>query len=577
VPALTGPATAAAGAAIAVTETTRNQGTGNAVATVTRYYLSLNGTVDAADPVIGSRVVPALAVGASSTAAVSLTIPAGTVTGAYTVIAMADADGAIAELVEGNNLRSFVTRVGPDLQVFALTAPSTAAAGTAIVVGDTTKNKGAGAAGASTTSFFLSANTTFEPTDLALGARGVPALAGGASHAAQTTLIIPADTTAGTYYLIALADAAQAVPETIETDNARQTLVRIGPDLSVNALSAPSATGAGATVTVSDTTRNTGGGPSVGSITRFLLSTNSTLDAADVALAERLVPALAINGSHTATTPVTIPSGTAAGSYYLLAVADATDANSEVVETNNVRAVQLRVGPDLVVLSLAAPTSVAAGGPMAVTTTVTNQGGAAADASSAAIYWSANTTLDASDTELGTRSVPALAAGAGSSGSTTVAVPAGAAPGTYYVFARADRDGGIAESNEANNATYTVVRVGADLQVATATLSAASVAAGGSVVLTDATQNSGGAAAAPSATRAYLSANATLDAADTLLGIRVLAGLAAGESQSGTTAITIPAGTAPGLWFVIVKADADGAVVESSEANNTRWVTITVK
>jgi len=99
---------------------------------------------------------------------------------------------------------------------------------------------------------------------------------------------------------------------------------------------------------------------------------------------------------------------------------------------------------------------------------------------------------------------------------------------------------------------------------------------GGLVVLSDTTQNSGGAAAPASTSRAYLSTNTTLDVADTALGSRTLAGLAAGEGHAGTTGITIPPGTAPGRWYVIVKADADGVVAESYETNNTRYVAITV-
>ena len=147
VSALTGPAAAAAGVAISVNETTKNQGTGDATASVTRYYLSANGSVDVADTVLGSRILPTLAVGASSAATVTLTIPAATATGTYYVIAMADADAALGEIVESNNQRSFVTRIGPDLQILGVTAPLTAAGGAAIVVGDTTKNKGAGGAG----------------------------------------------------------------------------------------------------------------------------------------------------------------------------------------------------------------------------------------------------------------------------------------------------------------------------------------------------------------------------------------------------------------------------------------------
>ena len=330
VSALTGPAAAAAGVAIAINETTKNQGTGEAIASVTRYYLSVNGTVDVADAVLGSRSVPLLAVGASSAATVTLTIPAGTATGTYYVIAMADADAALGEIVESNNQRSFVTRIGPDLQILGVTAPSTAAAGAAIVVGDTTKNKGAGGAGASTTAFFLSANSTYKAADAALGSRGVPALGPGASQAAQTTLTIPAGTPAGAYYLIALADAANVVAELTETDNTNRATVRIGPDLTVSAFSAPAVSGAGATVMVADTTKNTGAGASVESVTRFLLSVNSTLDAADVTLAERPVPALARTGHMPRRRRSRSRPGTIAGVYYLLAQADAAAGNTEV-------------------------------------------------------------------------------------------------------------------------------------------------------------------------------------------------------------------------------------------------------
>jgi hypothetical protein len=42
-----------------------------------------------------------------------------------------------------------------------------------------------------------------------------------------------------------------------------------------------------------------------------------------------------------------------------------------------------------------------------------------------------------------------------------------------------------------------------------------------------------------------------------------------GATNFGTTLVTIPQGTAPGWYYLIVKADADGAVGESSETNNT--------
>jgi subtilase family serine protease len=36
-----------------------------------------------------------------------------------------------------------------------------------------------------------------------------------------------------------------------------------------------------------------------------------------------------------------------------------------------------------------------------------------------------------------------------------------------------------------------------------------------------------------------------------------------------TTALTIPAGTAPGTYYLIAQVDADSAVAETQEGNNT--------
>lgn len=60
----------------------------------------------------------------------------------------------------------------------------------------------------------------------------------------------------------------------------------------------------------------------------------------------------------------------------------------------------------------------------------------------------------------------------------------------------------------------------------------------------------------PSATAFFLSTNFTLDAGDTALdGTRAVGTLAPGASSSGATTLTIPSGTASGLYYIIAKAD----------------------
>jgi hypothetical protein len=169
---LTLPSAGGAGAALTVTETTRNIGGGNALASSTRYYLSVNGLLDAGDVLLGTRAVPALAAGESSSATVTLTLPETTATGAYFVLAVADGDGAVAEVAENNNVLLRAVNVGPDLGMWTLGAPNDALAGQSITITDTTRNAGAGAAGVSTTTFYLSTDWTLDAADVAARAGG---------------------------------------------------------------------------------------------------------------------------------------------------------------------------------------------------------------------------------------------------------------------------------------------------------------------------------------------------------------------------------------------------------------------
>ncbi|MBI1955394.1 MAG: hypothetical protein HYS38_03275, partial [Acidobacteria bacterium] len=344
VSALTVPTTAGAGATITVTDTTKNQGVGTADPSTTRFYLSTNSTLDASDVALADRTVPTLTSGQTNSGSTSVTIPAGTTAGTYYIIAKSDPDNAVAETVETNNTRSASTQVGPDLTVSALTVPTTAGAGATITVTDTTKNQGVGAVDVSTkTRFYLSANGVFDAGDVALGERIVPTLTSGQTNSGSTSVTIPAGTTGGTYYIIAKADADNVVVETQETNNTRSGSTLIGPDLTVTALKVPATAGAGATIAVTDTTKNQGAGTASPSTTRFYLSTNGALDASDVALGGRAVPNLAPGQTSSSSTSVTIPAGTTGGTYYIFAKADADNVVVETQETNNTRSATVKV------------------------------------------------------------------------------------------------------------------------------------------------------------------------------------------------------------------------------------------
>jgi subtilase family serine protease len=152
-----------------------------------------------------------------------------------------------------------------------------------------------------------------------------------------TTVTIPSDTASGIYYLIAVADDGEQVTEEIENNNERPRYIRIGPDLSVTALSVPATAAAGSNINVTDKVQNLGGGSSAAVNLRLFLSTNKVFDATDQELSVRLVPALAAGETNQVTRAVRIPASTSPGVYYVIARVDTDHEVMEISETNNSR------------------------------------------------------------------------------------------------------------------------------------------------------------------------------------------------------------------------------------------------
>ena len=464
-----------------------------------------------------------------------------------------------------------------DLVVTALTGPTSAGAGMQFSVNDTTKNQGTGPSDASVTAFYLSTNTVIDGTDISLGTRAVGALAPGATDSATTTLTVPATATVGNYYLLAKADANLAIAESNENNNVKTgSVIPIGPDLIVSALTVPATAAAGGSISFTDTTKNQGGGAAASSGTSFYLSANVLLDGTDTLLSTRTVGALAPGLSDSATTMLNIPADTVAGTYYIVAKADGPGAVTETQESNNVKfSTAMKIGPDLVESATVIPTIAGAGFPLIISDTVKNQGSGAAAPSTTSFYLSTNFSRDASDKWLGSRNVPALAAGAINAGTTTVTIPADTALGQYFILVSADDTNAVVESAETNNVSYGTTRVGPDLTEFALT-APASATAGTTISVTDTVKNAGGGSAGVSTTKFYLSNNFNFDASDQLIGSRTVLALAPNGTNAGTVSVTIPTGTAAGLYYIIAVADADDAVPETAETNNTKSLVIRI-
>ena len=458
------PATVLDGSSFSITDTVQNTGSAAAAASTTHYYLSTTNSKSGARLLTGSRAVPSLAAGASSSGTVTVTVSAGTAGGTYFLLACADDTLVVPEINENNNCKASATQVtvsGPDLIETAVSnPPTTLTTGGTFSVTDTAQNTGSAAAAASTTRYYLS-TTTFKSGARQLnGSRAVPSLAAGASSSGTVTVTVSAGTAGGTYFLLACADDTLVVPEINENNNCKASATQVtvsGPDLIETAVSNPPTTlTTGGTFSVTDTAQNTGSAAAAASTTRYYLSTTTFKSGARQLNGSRAVPSLAAGASSSGTVTVTVSAGTASGTYFLLACADDTLVVPEINENNNCKASATQVtvsGPDLIETAVSnPPTTLTTGGTFSVTDTAQNTGSAAAAASTTRYYLSTTTFKSGSSILLtGSRAVPSLAPAATSNGNGSVTVPSTLPSGTYFLLACSDDTKLVLETNESNN------------------------------------------------------------------------------------------------------------------------------
>ncbi len=326
---VTGPTTGVAGGNISVTDTTTNQGGGAASASYTMYYLSTDGKTKGT--MLTYRSVAALAVGASSSATTSMTLPAN-ITGTNYVLVCANNGGSpIVETNTANNCTASTAFAvaGADLIESSVTGPTSGVAGGTISVSDTTTNQGGGAASASYTMFYLSSDG--KTKGAMLNYRSVAALAVGASSGATTSMTLPANITGTNYVLVCANNSASPIVETNTANNctASAAFTVAGPDLIESSVAGPTTGVAGGAISVTDTTTNQGAGATSASYTMFYLSSDAKTKG--TMLTYRSVVALAAGASSSATTSMTLPTNIT-GTQYVLVCANGS--NSPVVETN---------------------------------------------------------------------------------------------------------------------------------------------------------------------------------------------------------------------------------------------------
>ncbi|WP_164891191.1 CARDB domain-containing protein [Botryobacter ruber] len=587
------PTSLTAGNVMSVSSQVYNQGGVTAASSNVGYYLSTNNTFDPSDVYLGYSYGYSLTGGSVSSRNTNLTIPVSTAAGNYFLLFVADNTSLVTEENETNNVASVAITVEAAtidlLMLSAFPSSSTLTPGNAFSVSSFIANQGASTSPSSNVGYYLSANNTFESTDLFLGSSSGGALTSGNSALRSASLSLPATITAGTYYIFFAADHTNAVTETNEANNIRFITVTVSSsnfvDLEIASKTLASASiVAGESVSATANVKNNGNVAAPRSAVGFYLSSNTTLDQDDVLLnTMQTASTLAAGATEAVTANLTIPANTEAGSYYILFKSDYENHIAESNDANDLAYQAITVvgaSVDLVVQTAAvAPVSIPAGQPVTATAGIRNQGSVAAAYSSIGYYLSANNTLDASDVLLNVSTGNALAAGTTANRSATLTIPEGTAAGSYFILFVADHAEAQDESSETNNVkavALTVIAPTVDLAVQTPTVSAASVVAGTGITLTANVVNAGTVASTATTIRYYLSPNNTIESSDVVLGSADVSSMAASGSVSKVVSYTIPASTAAGNYFVLFQVDPDNTNTESNENNNTASVALAI-
>ena len=612
---------AESGERVKVTLKVKNAGNQAAGASRLKYYISKDERFDSADKYLRNyEKVIALNVDAEGSENANLRIPAGFVDGECYLLIVLDPNNEIVEIDESNNVVAKPFYVGvppkgsgkPDLVLTKVHLPTLSVRpGETLAITSSVLNQGTGDAGASNLEYFLSRDQVRDEYDKNVSFDKVNALgANGVSHESAELRIKPS-TDGGEWYLLTIVDAKSEVDESDETNNqvaTKITVVQDDPnalkpdlvllDVKADALSAE----AGNKIKVSCTVSNIGPEPAGASRVKYFLSTDANYSGDDKYLNYDNVGSLSPQGSSAESASVRIPTNFADGQYYVVIVADQTEAVDERIESNNVVALPITVGrvvekvepgtiddnvlrPDLIVTNVVLDRVVVRPGKrFRVDLEVKNIGAIEAPQTRVKYFLSRDQFYQAGDKYIGYDRVGALDISAQSPEYATPKVPAKLLTGRWYLLMVADATNAAVESDETNNLAVMVLTVinddpdadKADLAFDSVELDHSHVAQNARVEISYALRNKGTQNASSSRLKVYLSDDDRYDAQDLYLSYALVPQLATEATTSNRTTVRIPVGTNDGDYYLLVVADINSEVSERFESNNQQALAIRV-
>lgn len=469
---------------------------------------------------------------------------------------------------------------------------------------NTLTNSGANASGAFLVYYYASTNSTISTSDYFIGSELVTGIPGGgtSTHSKSIDLCqISPGIPNNTYYIGFLIDPFNAVIESNETDNnfyfPNPTLSLScssggSYDLTINSATlTPNSVPIGGTVDLECFQTLTGANstlvrPYVG----YFLSSDCTFDGipTDIFLDDDRSYLDQSNPSEQETESVTIPGNASTGNQYLLFVADYREDITETNESNNVACVPINITNPSNDFTISSPsvssTTLAAGSIFTVecnqnysgTSPVTLRPDVGFFLSTDCVFdgfgvdryldheGSSLSATDLSDTE-----------------DDVSVIPASLPPGNYYILFVADFRNEIPETNENNNVACVAITVTAGVGQQGdyyPTNPTAYMCSDTIISRTDIVYSGNSPNYLPHKVAYFLSDDCTFDGygIDEYLDFSNSSGNANNPIDLEIEELTLPQGTPPGTYNILIVADWEDRVYETNENNNVACLTITI-
>jgi GEVED domain/CARDB/Dockerin type I domain/Bacterial pre-peptidase C-terminal domain len=572
-----------------------------------RVYLSIDGVFDDSDLYLGQSLNPSyLNAGESYSSSLTARIP-DEVFGDRYFIVVTDALNQMSETggEEDNvriGLRSNIAKSPvPNLFITSVGTPADGFEGQTIEVTWTVQNQGEASTSVSswTDQVYLSLNgSDIDPTDIFLTTYAhTGSLARQGSYTvSRLPVLLPENINATNARIIIRTDANKKVYEGLgEADNDLASSIPLSiflrdrPNLVATSIAPRGNAYAGQPITVAYTVENTSPIDTRQNtwVNAVYLSTDRTLETnSDVLIGQSRRDGILSGGKSESLTSTFVLPDTLQGLYYLIVVTDFGNNVRETDETDNVIATQspitIRVDPpDLTVTAVSTTGPLNAGREIGVRYTVKNIGNNPTPNTvwQDAVYWSADSRLDANDTLLSQRERSGvLIPNQAENRSVNLRLP-GDLPRDGFLIVQSDSTDFVYELNQDNNIKSLSIRVGderPDLHVVSfvPNLGGNVLAPGGSIPVDFKIENQG---AGPTFGRTWsdrivLSSDLIVGNSDDVsLGTYTspdLLNAGATYDKVGEN-IRLPKNTPAGLYRLFLITDVVGAVPEVDETNNS--------